>query len=103
MPANNPDESDACSLGAAVPPPETRLYCKRWHMLAIFSLQTMLNAVIWISFAPIADLAQDFFDVGATAVNMCSLSFMILYLPGTMLASAVIARRELQAAGATWS
>ena len=77
-------------------PVQTKLYCKRWHVLAIFSLQTMLNAVIWISFAPIANLVQAYYDVSATAVNMCSLSFMILYLPGTMLASSVIERRGLR-------
>jgi MFS transporter, FLVCR family, MFS-domain-containing protein 7 len=78
------------------PEQETRLYGKRWHMLAIFCAQTMVNAVLWISFAPIASLTGDFYGVSTGAVNMASLVFMILYLPGTMFASAYIERHGMR-------
>ena len=80
----------------AVPEQDTRLYGKRWHMLAIFCAQTMVNAVLWISFAPIASLTGAFYGVSTGAVNMASLVFMILYLPGTMFASAYIERHGMR-------
>lgn len=58
-----------------------------WAMLAMFAGSNFANAVLWITFAPIQSKVSAFYNVNATAVNMLSLSFMILYLPSTVLIS----------------
>ena len=39
-----------------------KVYPARWVVLSIFCLLSAMNAVLWISFAPINDKASDFFD-----------------------------------------
>ena len=49
--------------------PLTR-YAARFHMLAIFSTLSLLNAFLWIGFAPIEPLARSYFGVGTWAINL---------------------------------
>jgi hypothetical protein len=39
------------------------LYRARWMMLLLFSLLTLSNAMLWITYAPIASVAQQWFEV----------------------------------------
>jgi len=39
-----------------------KVYGFRWVVLTIFCLLSCVNAVLWISFAPIDDKTSDFFD-----------------------------------------
>jgi len=57
----------------------------RWHMLSIFCGISFINSFCWISFAPIPDYTTTFYNVGFQEVNLLSMSFMICYLPGTLL------------------
>ena len=55
---------------------------ERYHTLAIFCALTLVNAFIWITFAPIAQLSQSYYGVSITGINMLSAVFMVLYGPG---------------------
>ena len=58
---------------------------RRWLVLLAFSLSNALNAYLWISFAPIANLTAARFAVQLPAVDWFSMSFMLLYAPGAVL------------------
>ena len=47
----------------------------------------MNNGALWICFSSIEEHASDFFQTSKTGINMLSMVFMILYVPGTLLAS----------------
>jgi len=64
-----------------------RAYPRRWFVLAVFCLGSLTNGALWITFSPIADEAQKYFDVSDTAINMLSLVFLFLYPVGTLLCS----------------
>jgi FLVCR family MFS transporter 7 len=68
---------------------EYRAYSYRWLILAIFCSLEMTNNILWVTFAPISDIASNYFGGGSygstTAVNMLANTFLILYLPGTGL------------------
>lgn len=59
----------------------------RWLVLAIFALGSLTNAVMWINFAPITSATSQYFGVSTIYVNALSMSFMALYVPGTVWAS----------------
>jgi fucose permease len=76
---------------------EYTVYASRFLLLLLFALSSAANAFLWISFAPIFSLAQDWFSVSAWAVNSLSLVFMILYLPGSLGAAVSMDRLGLRA------
>jgi hypothetical protein len=47
-----------------------KTYSSRWFMLVIFSILSITNAMMWITFAPISDDASDYFGGLRT---LCSL------------------------------
>ena len=57
-------------------------YSSRWGMLFIFSLLSFVNAMLWVSFASIQQATSKFYTVTTFWVNMLSMSYMILYIPG---------------------
>ena len=67
-------------------------YASRWLMLALFGSATMVNAIIWITFAPISANVEMFYGVGTLAVNSLSMAFMVLYLPGSIISSYLLDR-----------
>jgi hypothetical protein len=42
---------------------------KRWSQLALFSLLSMSNALLWITFAPISNQAQSYYNVHTIWIN----------------------------------
>lgn len=65
---------------------EYKVYSSRWTMLALFCFLNAANAMMWVTFAPITDLTQDYFGgASLTTVNMLALVFQIGYLPGTFV------------------
>ena len=71
---------------------ETRVYASRWWMLLVFSLSTAMSAILWITFAPIANLTQSYYNVDSTYVNGLSIVFMVAYVPFTVISSWVFRR-----------
>lgn len=75
---------------------------KRWLILGLYALLSVANAALWTTYAPISDIAQEYFG-GAhsaagsiTAVNMLATSYQILYGPGTVLAGMTMKSYDLR-------
>ena len=73
-----------------------RVYPLRWLVLFTFALLTITNALLWICFAPIQDLAAAYYSVSNTWINMLSVAFMALYLPGYFLAFWAMSKHGLR-------
>eukprot|EP00794_Sanderia_malayensis_P009023 gene9023-9987_t len=56
------------------------LYKRRWLILALFSLVSMTNEVIWISLSSITSIVQVYYQVDSIAVNWLSMVYMLLYI-----------------------
>jgi hypothetical protein len=77
-------------ISAAAPPPTAATAAfpkspRRWLVLLAFSLSNALNAYLWISLAPVANVAAARFSVPIASVDWFSLSFMVLFAPGAVL------------------
>lgn len=49
------------TAGAGGDQQQYQVYSTRWLMLIIFSILSITNAMMWITFAPISDDASDYF------------------------------------------
>ena len=58
---------------------------RRYAIALLYGCGNALNAFLWICFAPVVNTTMARFDVGSQAVNMFSIVFLLLYLPGTVL------------------
>ncbi|MEE6511897.1 hypothetical protein FKM82_018748 [Ascaphus truei] len=58
-----------------------RGYKKRWFLLGTICLLNCSNAILWISFAPVADLTASFFQCSLDTVNWLSLVYLIISIP----------------------
>jgi len=86
------------------------LYKRRWYMLAVVVMFNISNAMIWLTFAPVANYSASFFHVSETAVNYFSMVYFIVFLPCCVLSwwvienmgfrFAVICGTSINAAGA---
>lgn len=70
--------------------PNVRLYKRRWVTLLLFSFLSMSNAILWITYSPIAYIVSSYYNISLFVVNFLSLVYMIVYIPGIFLASWII-------------
>ena len=56
------------------------LYKQRWVVLAIFSLISMTNEIIWISLSSITSIVKEYYGVSYVAVNWLSMIYMLFYV-----------------------
>jgi hypothetical protein len=54
-----------------------------------FSLANISKSMLWVTFAPIASLAEIYYGVSDTGVNAFSVSYLAAYIPGSVAALAV--------------
>ncbi|XP_073405739.1 solute carrier family 49 member A3-like [Dendrobates tinctorius] len=66
---------------------QVRLYNKRWLVLAAVCLLNSSNAMLWISFAPVADLAASNLTCSLDTINYLSLVYLIISIPMGFIAS----------------
>ncbi|XP_018423648.1 PREDICTED: major facilitator superfamily domain-containing protein 7 [Nanorana parkeri] len=64
-----------------------KLYRTRWYFLAVVCLINASNAMIWITFAPVADLSASFFNCSLDTINYLSLVYLIVSIPTGFFAS----------------
>ncbi|XP_070541234.1 solute carrier family 49 member A3-like [Ptychodera flava] len=64
-----------------------RVYKRRWYMLSVLCVLNIANAMIWLTFSPIADKAGEYYHVDYNKINMLSLIFMIVSIPLGLCAS----------------
>ncbi len=73
------------------------VYSYRWVVLSVFVLSGVANAMVLLTWAPITDKAQTYWnDINITWVNLLSVIFQICYVPGTMLALWFSERQKLR-------
>ena len=82
------------------PNDQVQVYKRRWTILALFSILEMSNALFWVTFAPISDIASNYFGGNyygsITSINMLANIFLILFGPGTVLASMSMKKFKLK-------
>ena len=78
------------------PAPTPRVHAYRWVVLAAFMAVNLTIQVLWISYAPVSRAAQDYYGVSSAAIGALAMSFMVVYLPVSFLASHVLAQRGLR-------
>eukprot|EP00730_Choanoeca_flexa_P013395 TRINITY_DN5270_c0_g1_i1.p1 TRINITY_DN5270_c0_g1~~TRINITY_DN5270_c0_g1_i1.p1 ORF type:complete len:461 (+),score=85.98 TRINITY_DN5270_c0_g1_i1:122-1504(+) len=57
------------------------VYTSRWAMLGMLVLLQMSNAMLWLSFAPIVGIFQDYYECDVIMLDLTSLLFMIVSVP----------------------
>jgi hypothetical protein len=66
-------------------------------VLAMFVLSGFANALVLLSWSPISDKASDFWGgISNTAVNSLAVSFQVMYIPGTILATNTMKKSDLR-------
>ena len=80
------------------PSPVQHATAYRWAVLAAFMAVNLTIQVLWISYAPITSAASDYYGVPDVAIGALAMSFMVVYLPLSLPASAAIAHRGFRAA-----
>ncbi|XP_039614175.1 solute carrier family 49 member A3 [Polypterus senegalus] len=58
-----------------------KVYKRRWIVLLALCLLNCSNALLWLSFAPIADQTSRFYNVTLDQVNLLSLVYLIVAIP----------------------
>jgi FLVCR family feline leukemia virus subgroup C receptor-related protein len=66
---------------------QCREYKRRWLMLAIFALCSCTNAMHWIQFSIISNIATRYFNVSSSAINWTAVIFEASYIPFVFPAS----------------
>uniref|UniRef100_A0AAY4B1V0 Choline/ethanolamine transporter FLVCR1 n=1 Tax=Denticeps clupeoides TaxID=299321 RepID=A0AAY4B1V0_9TELE len=96
-PAEPPaDERDAMLPGGDAAAPGTRLYRRRFAVLAVFSLYSLVNAFQWIQYSIIANIFTFYYDVTSDRVDWLSVVYMAAYVPLILPATWLLDRRGLK-------
>lgn len=61
--------------------PRTALSPRRFVVLLIFSLYSLVNAFQWIQYSIISNVFEGFYDVSALHINWLSMVYMLAYVP----------------------
>jgi cyanate permease len=75
-----------------------RVYPYRWVVLAVFMLVNITIQMLWITYAPITNLASDYYGVSSLAIGALAMSFMIAFIPLSLPAAWVIDTRGFRVA-----
>lgn len=65
----------------SLPGSETKVYGRRWLMLAMFVTLSMTSAFQWIMYSIISDAIVEYYKVEAFAVDWTSMIYMVTYIP----------------------
>ncbi|XP_025893860.1 solute carrier family 49 member A3 [Nothoprocta perdicaria] len=75
-----------------------RTYRRRWFLLAVVCLLNCSNAMLWLTFAPVADRTASYFHISLETVNWLSLVYLLISIPFGLVATWV-----LDSVGLRWS
>ena len=73
------DSVSTSNIVIASTKPSIVLYPRRWLILAIFSLSSMMNEVIWISLSSVSSIVQNYYNASYHAINWLAMIFSVLY------------------------
>lgn len=75
---------------------QTRLYRRRFAVLAVFSLYSLVNAFQWIQYSIITNVFTHFYGVTNDKVDWLSIVYMVVYVPLIFPATWLLDRRGLR-------
>lgn len=75
---------------------KTRLYGRRFAVLAVFSLYSLVNAFQWIQYSIITNVFTQYYQVTNEQVNWLSIVYMLAYVPLIFPATWLLDRRGLR-------
>ncbi|KAK1795776.1 hypothetical protein P4O66_008839 [Electrophorus voltai] len=75
-----PSEGEAMLPGEQKPL-ETKLYRRRFAVLTIFSLYSLVNAFQWIQYSIITNIFKDYYNVSNVKIDWLSVVYMVAYVP----------------------
>jgi FLVCR family MFS transporter 7 len=71
-------------------------YTRRWFMLAMVVLTTISNVMMWISFSPIADIAEQYYHTSSTVIDVLSTTFLINFVVLSIPTSFMVKQKGLR-------
>lgn len=79
-------------VASQLPMTEVRTYWWRWAVLGIFVLNQLVSNLLWITFAPVADVMRCYYHITNDLVNTLSLASSVLALLLVLPASWLLVR-----------
>ncbi|CAH2254410.1 feline leukemia virus subgroup C receptor-related 1 [Pelobates cultripes] len=76
----SPGEREAM-LSGQQKPLETRLFYRRFAILGVFSLYSLVNAFQWIQYSIITNVFTDFYGLSSDKIDWLSMVYMLVYVP----------------------
>ncbi|RWS07521.1 hypothetical protein B4U79_03247 [Dinothrombium tinctorium] len=76
--------------------PVSRLYHKRFFILLLFCLYSMSNAFQWIEYSVLNNIVTHYYGISELAVNLTSVVYMVVYIPGIFPASWLINKKGIR-------
>ncbi|XP_030050208.1 solute carrier family 49 member A3 [Microcaecilia unicolor] len=67
-----------------------KTYRRRWYLLGVICLLNCSSAMLWLSFAPVADKTADYFQRSPSEVNWLSLVYLIITIPFGLLTTWIL-------------
>uniref|UniRef100_UPI0037E8945B heme transporter FLVCR1 n=1 Tax=Semicossyphus pulcher TaxID=241346 RepID=UPI0037E8945B len=75
---------------------ETRLYWRRFAVLTVFSLYSLVNAFQWIQYSIITNVFMQYYGVSSDKVDWLSIVYMVAYVPLIFPATWLLDRKGLR-------
>ncbi|CAL8315431.1 unnamed protein product [Lota lota] len=75
---------------------ETRLYWRRFAVLAIFSLYSLVNSFQWIQYSIITNIFSNYYSVSSAQVDWLSIVYMVAYIPLIFPATWILDKKGLK-------
>uniref|UniRef100_A0A7N6BCD0 Choline/ethanolamine transporter FLVCR1 n=1 Tax=Anabas testudineus TaxID=64144 RepID=A0A7N6BCD0_ANATE len=76
--------------------PETRLFRRRFAVLTVFSLYSLVNAFQWIQYSIITNVFTDYYGVDNDKIDWLSIVYMVAYVPLIFPATWLLDRKGLR-------
>ncbi|XP_062985172.1 solute carrier family 49 member A3 [Elgaria multicarinata webbii] len=64
-----------------VTPSSFKVYKRRWFLLAVLCLLNCSNAMLWLTFAPVADITAKQFHTSMDMVNWLTIVYLVISIP----------------------
>ncbi|KAJ6657111.1 hypothetical protein lerEdw1_002857 [Lerista edwardsae] len=81
--STSPSEAPAGAEAAGSGP--FQVYKRRWFLLAVVCLLNCSNAMLWLTFAPVADITAEYFHTSLDMVNWLTLVYLVVSVPFGLL------------------
>lgn len=75
---------------------ETKLYCRRFAVLAVFSLSSLVNSFQWIQYSIITNVFTYYYGVKSDKIDWLSIVYMVAYIPLIFPATWMLDKRGLK-------